>query len=193
MTIPLGNNRPLGRLDSNGRVIPDSYNDESFRGEYDGSNNLIYKSFARPGADTAHRVWQVSKLTYDGSQNVLTIKWPGLLVKQAAIVTQTVGTVTTPWTSFSGTLSTLPIQKGTVVITVSTVTFTDGLQDGTLTGTGSNTGTINYGTGAISLSFSPAFGGNQSVVANYYVYTSTGGASNDYVFSWDERASYTYT
>lgn len=75
MTLPATNYRPIGRLDSQGRVIPDSYSDESFRGQYTG-DNLIYKGFARPGAAEGDLVWQLAFLTYDGSGNVLTIKWP---------------------------------------------------------------------------------------------------------------------
>lgn len=69
-------NRPFGRLDAQGRVIPDSFLDEAFEGDYVGGPNLIYKGFARPGALTSNDVWQIAKLTYDGNNNVLTIKWP---------------------------------------------------------------------------------------------------------------------
>lgn len=68
-------NRPLGYQDTNNNVIPDSFSDEAFRGEYSGTN-LIYKGFARPGALTSSAVWQVAKLNYDGSGNVLSILWP---------------------------------------------------------------------------------------------------------------------
>lgn len=68
--------RPLGQLDSNYRWDPDSYADESFRGEYDGNDNLIYKGVARPGADVSLPVWQLAKLTYDGNDNLLRVEWP---------------------------------------------------------------------------------------------------------------------
>jgi hypothetical protein len=68
-------NRPFGRLDAQGRVIPDSFADEAFQGEYSGTN-LIYKGFARPGASTSAAVWQIAFLTYDGSNNLLSIQWP---------------------------------------------------------------------------------------------------------------------
>ena len=70
------NNRPLGFLDSQNRLIYDSVDDLAFQGEYDGSNNLIYKGFARPGSSTGSAVWQIAKLTYDGSNNLLSITWP---------------------------------------------------------------------------------------------------------------------
>lgn len=73
--FPTVQNRPMGRLDAQGRVIPDSFLDLAFQGEYSGTN-LIYKAFARPGASTGSAVWQISKLTYDGSNNLLTITWP---------------------------------------------------------------------------------------------------------------------
>lgn len=70
-------NRPFGRLDAEGRLIYDSVDDLAFQGEYDGANNLIYKGFARAGASTSDAVWQIALLTYDASNNLLTITWPG--------------------------------------------------------------------------------------------------------------------
>lgn len=75
MTLPPTINRPINELDAQGRVIYDSVDDLSFRGEYTGTN-IIYKGFAHPGADEAASVWQIAKMTYDGSGNVLTVKWP---------------------------------------------------------------------------------------------------------------------
>lgn len=69
-------NRPHSYNSPSGVVIPDSMLDESFRGEYDGSNNLIYKGFARPGSSEGALVWQIAKLAYDGNGNVLSITWP---------------------------------------------------------------------------------------------------------------------
>lgn len=68
-------NRPFNRLDSGERVIYDSVDDTAFRGEYTGTD-LIYKGFARPGAATSAAVWQIAKLTYDVSHNILSITWP---------------------------------------------------------------------------------------------------------------------
>ena len=69
-------NRPLGQLDNNYRLDPDSFNEESFRGEYDVGNNLIYKGLAKPGSSTALAVWQIAKLAYDANGNLLSITWP---------------------------------------------------------------------------------------------------------------------
>ena len=68
-------NRPIVSLDANFRAIQDSALDESFRGEYSGTD-LIYKGFARPGSDEGASVWQLAKLAYDASHNVLSIKFP---------------------------------------------------------------------------------------------------------------------
>lgn len=69
------NNRPLNYLDSQNRVIYDSVDDLAFRGQYDGSNNLIYKGFARPGSAEGDSVWQIALLAYT-SGNLTSIKWP---------------------------------------------------------------------------------------------------------------------
>ena len=69
-------NRPHAYLNTNYEVIPDSMLDESFRADYQGGANMIYKGFARPGASESEAIWQIAKLSYDGNDNVLTIKWP---------------------------------------------------------------------------------------------------------------------
>jgi hypothetical protein len=69
------NQRPMGKLDAQGRVIPDSFADLAFQGDYTGTD-LIYKGFARPGSGTTAAVWQIAKMTYDMSHNLLTITWP---------------------------------------------------------------------------------------------------------------------
>lgn len=72
---PFVGNRPLARKDSQSNVIPRSFDDEAFLGDYTGTN-LIYKGFARPGSATSVAVWQIAKMAYDGSNNLLSIKWP---------------------------------------------------------------------------------------------------------------------
>lgn len=67
--------RPIGKLDTKGQLSQDSFLDEAFRGEYSGTN-LIYKGFARPGADEDALVWQIALLAYDGMNNVISITWP---------------------------------------------------------------------------------------------------------------------
>jgi hypothetical protein len=70
-------NRPIGKLDAQGRLNQDSFLDEAFRGDYTGTN-LIYKGFARPGSATSVAVWQIAKLAYDGANNLISITWPEL-------------------------------------------------------------------------------------------------------------------
>lgn len=67
--------RPVGLKDAQGNLIERSFDDMAFQGEYSGTN-LIYKGFARPGSATSAAVWQIAKCSYDGSNNLLTIKWP---------------------------------------------------------------------------------------------------------------------
>ena len=69
-------NRPLNQLDSQGRPIPLSSAQISFRGQYDANDNLIYAGFAKPGAGEGANVWQLMAMTYDANDNLLTIKWP---------------------------------------------------------------------------------------------------------------------
>ncbi len=76
MAFSTSNNRPLARKDTDFDSIPDSWIDEAFLADYQGGQNMIYKGFARPGASAALPVWQVSKLTYDGNNNVTSITWP---------------------------------------------------------------------------------------------------------------------
>ncbi len=61
-------------------LIQDTYGDKSFRGEYDGSNNLIYAGFALPGSTEGVREWQIKKLAYTGT-NLTSVKWPELSSK----------------------------------------------------------------------------------------------------------------
>ncbi len=64
------------KKDAQGNVLQESYiGDMTFRGEYTGTN-LIYKGYARPGSTEGSLVWQIAKLSYDGSGNVLTVLWP---------------------------------------------------------------------------------------------------------------------
>lgn len=70
-------NQPILKRDAQHNACQESYiADMTFRGEYDGSNNLIYKAYGRPGAVDSNPVWQIAKLTYDGNNNVTSITWP---------------------------------------------------------------------------------------------------------------------
>lgn len=63
------------RRDQDFNLLQSSYGWKAFRGEYDGSNNLIYAAFAIEGSDEAERVWQLKRLTYSGT-NLTAIEWP---------------------------------------------------------------------------------------------------------------------
>lgn len=74
--MPNSYHQTILKRDANGNVIQDSYTgDMTFRGDYTGTN-LIYKGYARPGADEDDDVWQLAKCAYDGSNNLTSIKWP---------------------------------------------------------------------------------------------------------------------
>ena len=45
-------------------------------GDNNGTANLVYIGFAKPGSDPTTPVWQIKKLTYDGNGNVTQIQWP---------------------------------------------------------------------------------------------------------------------
>ena len=47
----------------------------SIRIEYDGSSNPIYLGIAAPGTPTSQALWQIRKLTFDGSNNVTAIEY----------------------------------------------------------------------------------------------------------------------
>ena len=90
------------------------------------------------------------------------------LVTATNVTNENDGTVTTPWSTFSGTLSSTPVLPGTVVIKVGSITFTDSVTQGVLTGNpSSNAGTVNYSTGSYTLNFSPSLSTNTSVLASY--------------------------
>jgi hypothetical protein len=62
------------------------------------------------------------------------------------------------------------IQPTTVVITVSGRIFTDPMGNGVLTEAGGSSGTINYVTGALSLTFAPPFGGLHNVTVQFFYF-----------------------
>tara|TARA_R110002126_G_scaffold51939_1_gene141836 strand:+ start:8522 stop:11125 length:2604 start_codon:yes stop_codon:yes gene_type:complete len=95
-----------------------------------------------------------------------------------------------PWTTINDTLGNLPVIPGTVTITVSNnnidndVIFTDYARDGTLEGSPStSSGTIDYTTGAIVLTITPAMTADADVNAAYQ-YEST------YLFSARDLVPY---
>jgi YD repeat-containing protein len=55
--------------------IPSAPNPGASSLDFDGSGNLIYFGIAIPGTPQDTAEWQIRKLTYDGSGNLLTITW----------------------------------------------------------------------------------------------------------------------
>lgn len=72
---PTVGNRPFGRLDAQGRVIPSSYDDMAYQADLDDGDYIVYAGYARPGASTEAAVWQIRKYTYSSS-TVVGITWP---------------------------------------------------------------------------------------------------------------------
>lgn len=72
---PTVQNRPYGRLDAQGRVIPSSFNNMAYQADLNDTSYPVYIGYARPGASTSDPVWQIQKLTYT-SDVVTAITWP---------------------------------------------------------------------------------------------------------------------
>ena len=68
-------NRPMGRLDSQGRVIPSTYDDLAYVGDLDGGSTLIYEGWGRPGTAQDEPEWKICKHTYSGTTLIQT-QWP---------------------------------------------------------------------------------------------------------------------
>ena len=94
-------------------------------------------------------------------------------ISSTQVSNESLGNLTTPWTAFAGATANANVVTGTVTITVSNgvdpdVIFTDPARTGTLKGSAStNSGTIDYDTGAISLTISPAMTADAAVTINY--------------------------
>jgi len=85
------------------------------------------------------------------------------------VETQNIGSIAGNGAFFSGTLPNAPVLPGSVMITVAGITFSDPTGSGTLTGVpNTNSGTINYTTGAVTLTFNPVinFSGTITGITN---------------------------
>ncbi len=84
-------------------------------------------------------------------------------------MTDALGTGNGTLTTFSGTLPALPVRPGTVVVTAGTVTGQDYNLDGNIIGQGIVSGsTINYDTGAITITFTTAPASGTVVQVQYW-------------------------
>jgi len=73
--------------------------------------------------------------------------------------------------AFSGTLSSFPLASGLIAVTDDTEVFSDSSGSGTLTGSLGGTGTIDYSSGAYSVTFNTAPADGQTITASYAPYT----------------------
>lgn len=65
---------PNLKRDNFHNVLQQTYDEKSFRGDYDG-NNLIYAGFAIEGTDESVRAWQIKQLNYTDN-NLVSVLWP---------------------------------------------------------------------------------------------------------------------
>jgi hypothetical protein len=84
-----------------------------------------------------------------------------------AEITETIGTGDGSTTTFSATLSYKPIRPGTVVVQTGTVSGQDYNYDGNIFGAGVN-GTVNYQTGAITVTFATAPASGATINVTYW-------------------------
>jgi len=92
--------------------------------------------------------------------------WELLIGSYASVSGEQIGTGDGYTTTFTATLSNKPIKPGTVKVTDGVETFTDN-GDGTLTGSSGGSGTINYVTGEISVTFASAPASGSTITADY--------------------------
>jgi len=97
---------------------------------------------------------------------ILTRNSDGVLVPYEAVVAEAVGTGGGTDKTFTKTLANVPILPGSVAVTDETEAFTDDGY-GRLTGDAAGTGTINYTSGALSVSFHAAPTLAQEITADY--------------------------
>lgn len=106
-------------------------------------------------------------------------------------VVQSIGTGNNSTTTFSGTIANAPVIPGSVSVTNNAITITDN-GEGAFTGAGA-TGTINYATGAVSVTFSvaPANGAvnvTSKVFPTSFIIQNSGGPNNFGILN-DQAAS----
>jgi hypothetical protein len=65
-------NRRLERVN----LSLDNVHNSSFLADYGGGTNIIYKAYAKTGTFTFESRWQIAKINYNGSGEILSIQWP---------------------------------------------------------------------------------------------------------------------
>jgi len=91
---------------------------------------------------------------------------PLMLGSKVAVVGESLGTGDGVAVNFSGTLANTPVIAGSVKVTDGTETFSDD-GAGNLTGSAGGSGTINYSTGAISVTFNAAPANGAGITVDY--------------------------
>lgn len=155
--------------------------------EVDTANNVfaIQVLETQNGVDVLQESWTVSRQTKTdgfGEQLFLEDKINGnsrfIRVKNNAAIADTVlpkhsvtneniGTGDGVTVTFADTLATTPVQRGSVNITVDAVTVIDD-SNGNLSGVGLESGTINYTTGQVNLTFTAAPSNTSPIEADYF-------------------------
>jgi hypothetical protein len=129
-----------------------SYNDERARGS---AHHPVILSAELAGSDGDYPVGLV-----------LARNTSGKLVQYEAVADEAVGTGNGTLKAFTKTLAKAPVLAGSVAVTDGTESFTDdGI--GRLTGSAGGSGTINYGTGALSVTFNAAPANAGAVTGDY--------------------------
>lgn len=52
-------------------------NNYTLKFDYDGTGNQIYVGWSQPGTSTSQPFWRIMKQTFNGSNQVTDITWPG--------------------------------------------------------------------------------------------------------------------
>lgn len=134
------------------------------------------------GTDAAESVPAGIALTISGSRYSTQINTISAAVNiesievalQTAVTSESVGTGNASTVTFTHTAAHLSVVPGTVTITAGAVIATDN-GSGSLTGTGITAGTINYGTGAISITYTTAPANTLAITMAYSYANPTSG------------------
>jgi hypothetical protein len=150
---------------------------------WNGSDSQFFQGINYIGSDSSVKQLYVTNFDNDVSSPMRYTDgstWTDFspAVSGTLVSSESLGTMTSPWNSFSPNLANTLIVPGSVTINLTNgtdpdVIFTDPAKDGTLKGSPStSTGTIDYATGAVTLTVSPAMTADATVTANYQYETS---------------------
>jgi hypothetical protein len=115
---------------------------------------------------TGHLVVTFDKAPQGGNAVVVTYEY-GPLPSWLGVSSDVIGTGNGVNATFEGTLTHMPVVKGSVVVSDGIESFTDPEGDGTLAGTSGGNGTISYGAGHVLVNFFNSPGNGKDVRVNY--------------------------